>query len=224
VDASLLDYYAERADEYELIYRKPERQADLATLAQELKATLAGHDVLELACGTGYWTRLYAPGAASVLATDLSPEVLELARSKRYPSNRVGFALADAYRVDRIPGRFTAVFAGFWWSHVPREQLAGFLAGLQRRFGAGTRVVFCDNRFVAGSSTPVTRRDSRGNTYQARRLQGGAEYEVLKNFPTLEEIGETLHSAGASEIRPTELTFYWCVSYLTGNPAPSTTG
>jgi SAM-dependent methyltransferase len=224
VGSSLLDYYAERADQYELIYLKPERQADLASMARELEATLAGHDVLELTCGTGYWTRRYAPVARSVLATDLSPEVLGLARSKDYPPNRVRFELADAYRVDRIPGRFTAVFAGFWWSHVPRERLAEFLARLHRRLGAGARVVFCDNRFVEGSSTPLTRRDARGNTYQSRRLHGRAEYEVLKNFPTPEEIGETLHSAGVSEIRTTQLTFYWCVSYLTGNPAHSTTG
>jgi SAM-dependent methyltransferase len=222
--SSLLDYYAERANEYELIYRKPERQSDLARLARELQASLAGQDVLELACGTGYWTRLYAPAAASVLATDLSPEVLGLARSKHYPPNRVRFAIADAYQPDRIPGRFTAVFAGFWWSHVPRERLAGFLAGLHHRFPSGTRVVFCDNRFVEGSSTPETRRDATGNTYQSRRLQGGAEYEVLKNFPPREEIGQTLHSAGAAEIRITELTFYWYVSYLTGNTAPSTRG
>jgi SAM-dependent methyltransferase len=224
VGSSLLDYYAERADEYERIYLKPERQADLARMARELEAMLAGHDVLELACGTGYWTRRYAPLAASVLATDMSPEVLRLARSHPYPPDRVRFELADAYQVDRIPGRFTAVFAGFWWSHVPRERLSGFLAGLHRRLGAGTRVVFCDNRFVEGSSTPVTRRDARGNTYQSRRLHGGAEYEVLKNFPTLEEIGETLHAAGAGEIRSTQLPFYWCGSYLTGNPAHSTTG
>ena len=52
-DLTLLDYYARRAEEYEQIYQKPERQAKLALLKACLVKLLAGRDVLEVACGTG---------------------------------------------------------------------------------------------------------------------------------------------------------------------------
>lgn len=217
MSSSLLAYYTKRADEYEQIYQKPERQADLTVLRRYLQGALANHNVLELACGTGYWTAAYAPVARSVLATDLSPEVLAIAEQKAYPPGRVSFTRADAFDMTEIPGSFTALFAGFWWSHVPRQRLGGFLRQLHRRLDPGTRCVFCDNRYVRGSSTPVYRHDREGNSYQLRRLQDGAEYEVLKNFPTIQEVESILHSEAAVDVRTNELTYYWCVSYLTGS-------
>jgi SAM-dependent methyltransferase len=211
--ASLLDYYGGRAREYERIYQKPERQADLTTLTILLQNGVAGEDVLEIACGTGYWTERLAPVARSICAVDAAPEALELARGKQYPS-RVRLEQADAYLLGSIPGRFTAGFAAFWWSHVPLNELPRFLGGLHRRLGAGARVTFCDNRFVPGSSTPISRRDAAGNTYQRRRLDNGEEYEVLKNFPLAAELEDILRGEGVTQASLTELTYYWSVSYV----------
>ena len=57
----LVSYYSRRAAEYERIYRRPERQTDLSTLRQMLSDELRGRDILEIACGTGYWTEWLAP-------------------------------------------------------------------------------------------------------------------------------------------------------------------
>jgi demethylmenaquinone methyltransferase/2-methoxy-6-polyprenyl-1,4-benzoquinol methylase len=213
-------YYGRRAGEYEGIYQRPERQSDLRALASLVCAALAGHDVLEIACGTGYWTEAFAPVARSVLATDTSSEVLELARRKSYPPGRVRLAEADAYAPHLMDGRFTAAFAGFWWSHVPREAIDGFLRGLHGRLGAGARVVLCDNRYVEGNSTPIARADAGGNTYQSRRLAIGDTYDVLKNFPSADELRRVLQSHGAVDLTLTELTYYWCLTYFVGAPNP----
>lgn len=53
-DLQLAGYYAARAAEYERIYDKPERQAELQRLRALIPAYLAGRSVLEIACGTGY--------------------------------------------------------------------------------------------------------------------------------------------------------------------------
>ena len=82
-DSGVVEYYSRRAREYESIYDKPERQADLSTLRALIPSLLAGRDILEVACGTGYWTQVIAPVARSVLATDLSPAVLEIAALKK---------------------------------------------------------------------------------------------------------------------------------------------
>ncbi len=208
-DPELQRYYAERAGEYDRIYAKPERQQDLARLRRALREALAGEDVLELACGTGYWTEVLAGAARSILATDVAPEVLERARRRRYPEGVVRFAEADAWRPGSVRGRFTAVFAGFWWSHVPRQDQGAFSDALRRRL-AGARLVLVDNRYVEGSSTPVAGRDEHGNTYQDRTLEGGAGYRVLKNFPTAEQLRHALAPV-AAELEVHELQHYWYV-------------
>lgn len=208
----MLDYYGRRAAEYERVYAKPERQADLERVRAWLRAELAGHRILEIACGTGYWTATLAGVAEAIVATDASSEVLAVARSKAYPALRVEFAEADAYALGRVPGRFTAVFAGFWWSHVPLDRLPAFLAGVHARLPAGGRVVLLDNRYVEGSSTPISRRDAAGNTYQRRRLDDGSEHEVLKNFPTAPELAEVLEPA-SSGLAVAEFEYYWGASY-----------
>ncbi|MDB6154956.1 MAG: hypothetical protein JWL90_3409 [Chthoniobacteraceae bacterium] len=66
----LVDYYSRRAAEYERIYEKPERQEALAELGVRLRGLLADQRVLELACGTGYWTAIIAHSAQSVMAIE----------------------------------------------------------------------------------------------------------------------------------------------------------
>ncbi|MFZ5805639.1 MAG: class I SAM-dependent methyltransferase [Verrucomicrobiota bacterium] len=97
----LFDYYNKRAQEYERIYAKPERQDALGKLKTHLQKILRGNDVLEIACGTGYWTEVIASTARSVLAMDISEEMLSIARQKSYSSNNVNFALSDAYALCR---------------------------------------------------------------------------------------------------------------------------
>jgi len=80
----LADYYAQRAAEYDDVYRKPERQADLARLRELLPPLVAGRRVLEVAAGTGYWTRLLATTAAGITATDINAETLAIAAQREY--------------------------------------------------------------------------------------------------------------------------------------------
>jgi ubiquinone/menaquinone biosynthesis C-methylase UbiE len=220
LSASLVEYYGRRASEYEQVYKKPERQADLQALTLLLQQLLAGEDVLELACGTGFWTEAIASVVRSLVATDVSPEVLALARGKRYPSGRVRLALANAHEPRDIEGCFTAGFAAFWWSHVPRDELPRFLGKVHRRLGRGARLVFCDNRYVEGSSTPLSRVDQAGNTFQQRRLATGDQYEVLKNFPSAAELNALIRAQGGADVSLQELTHYWCVSYRIGTITP----
>lgn len=184
----LAAYYAQRAAEYERIYAKPERQADLAALKARTRKMFGGRKVLELACGTGYWTEVIASGAAQVTAIDINEEVLQIARTKSYPEHRVKFIAGDCY-APPVAGRSDdALFAGFWWSHVPLGKLNFFLESILSSIGPGGLIAFLDNRYVEGSSTQVSRRDTEGNTYQLRKLDDGSTHEVLKNFPAESEL------------------------------------
>ena len=208
----LAEYYGKRATEYEQVYAKPERQADLALLRDVVMRHFARRHVLEVASGTGYWTEVLAQGAISVVASDVSSDVLDLARAKPILA-KVDFQQVDAFELERVLGEFDAGFAGFWWSHVPRHDLSRFLRGFHDRVGAGASVMVLDNRFVEGSSTPISRVDASGNSYQQRRLANGDEFEILKNFPPAGEVSTCLQAAGAEGIVVVELEFYWYAAY-----------
>jgi demethylmenaquinone methyltransferase/2-methoxy-6-polyprenyl-1,4-benzoquinol methylase len=208
-------YCAERANEYDRVYQKPERQGDIARLRETLCGLLKGHRVLEVACGTGYWTEPVGRVAESVLAADINPEVMAIAKQRCRDLPGVRFMAADAYTLAGISGEFTACLAAFWWSHLPKSKIPGFLAVLYSKLPPNALVVFVDNRFVPGSSTPIARTDGEGNRYQVRRLDNGQTYEVLKNFPTENEIREALGDSD-SDIRFEALAYYWIVAYRTG--------
>lgn len=211
-DPELLAYYSARAREYEAIYDKPERQPDLLRLAFLLREALVSRSVLELACGTGYWTERFAPVAARVFACDLSEEVLAIARTKPLPPNRVRFSKADAFAPPEPPFPCDAAFAGFWWSHIPRARLGEFLSGLHARLQPGAVVVFIDNRLVPGSNTPISRTADTGDTFQQRRLKDGSSREVLKNFPSRDEL---LAALPPEAVQPevVELAYFWWLRY-----------
>jgi ubiquinone/menaquinone biosynthesis C-methylase UbiE len=210
----LTAYYAKRAAEYERIYAKPERQADLAKLRERIAALFAGRAVLEVACGTGYWTEVMAPHVRSITAIDYVEETLAIARSKKYPANKVEFAQGDAYALPDFGRRHDALFAGFWWSHVPLARLDAFLSGVARTVAPGALVAFLENRYVEGSSTPISRRDAEGNMYQLRKLDDGTAHEVLKNFPTEREVVECALAHGC-DARVEWLEYYWVLVYRT---------
>ena len=203
-------YYRRRAEEYDAVYRKPERQADIARLAELVASKVEGRRVLEVAAGTGYWTAHASTTAVSVLATDVAEETLRIARRRRYGPGAVAFKVSDAYELDHLDGSYDAGLACFWLSHVRRDDMRRFLRHLEARLEVGGIVVLADNRYVEGSNHPITRTDAHGNTYQRRQLASGEEYEILKNFL---DANELTRLAGDTCAEVIELEYYWLLAY-----------
>ncbi len=86
-------YYRARAPEYDAWWQRTGRydrgteatarwKAEAAQVEAELgRATLTG-EVLELACGTGWWTERLARTARHLTCIDASPETLEVNRAR----------------------------------------------------------------------------------------------------------------------------------------------
>jgi demethylmenaquinone methyltransferase/2-methoxy-6-polyprenyl-1,4-benzoquinol methylase len=203
-------YYAKRAREYEQVYEKPERQLELAWLRERVPRLFKGRTVLEVACGTGYWTQHIAPAAHRVYACDINEPVLEIAREKAIAG--ATFFRADAVSLEGVPAGCNAAFAGFWWSHVKKSALRQFVANLAAKVEPGSVVGILDNSWAPGSSTPISRTDAEGNTYQMRTLANGEQMEVLKNFPTPEELAEAVRPV-AREAHLESLAYYWLLVF-----------
>jgi demethylmenaquinone methyltransferase/2-methoxy-6-polyprenyl-1,4-benzoquinol methylase len=216
---TLQTYYSARAARYDEIYLKVERQSDLSKIRNWLPSKFDRAHVLEIACGTGYWTQYIAPRAASLVAIDTAAETLSIAKA-RLDIPTVVFQIGDAYDLPKVPQNFNAAFAGFWFSHVPKSRIREFLKGLSNRLQPHSRVVFLDNLYVEGSSSRITEVDAEGNTYQTRQLANGSTYKVLKNFPTECEMHDAIQGIGR-DAQWTCWDYYWAFEYRTHEVDPN---
>ncbi|GHM99693.1 hypothetical protein WSM22_11830 [Cytophagales bacterium WSM2-2] len=212
MNQDLVSYYKDRAKEYDKVYLIPEEQQDLAEATRIFQELFFQKTVLEIACGTGYWTEQLSKTARSVLATDINESVLEIAK-RRNTSGKVLFEVADMYRLT-TETKYDALFGGFIWSHIPLQDLDNFLHKMTSVLKPNAVIAFIDSKQVMGGShdsKSIKETDDQGNTYQARNLENGTTHLVLKNFPTQESLIQKL-SKIATGIKYIDLEHYWIVS------------
>lgn len=185
------DYYNLRAGEYEEIYNRddPVRQAEQRKIAEAVKRYFDGRRVLEVACGTGYWTKLLAETAKYICAVDSSPEMLARAKAGKYGCP-IDFMLEDAYGLKFKPGYFNGGLANFWFSHIPTKAIESFMESFHRVLGPGARVFMADNVLIPGLGGDLHRPEGSPDTFKLRKLQDGSEHLVLKNYYEPEQLLE----------------------------------
>ena len=86
---------------------------------------LSGHltprmEVLELGCGTGYFTRELAHSGARIAAIDLSPDLLEIAKAQRSAPN-VCYEIQNAYAMTYAGATFDSVVGSSILHHLEIE-------------------------------------------------------------------------------------------------------
>jgi len=187
--SDLVEYYRERAEEYDEIYewRDPHRQEEQKRLGDAIKESLKDRRVLEVACGTGFWTRILSQTAKSIIATDLGEEVMELARGKEYACP-VTFRKEDACDLSFRDGAFDGGFAFSWFSHIPRKGIDSFLEGFHRVLEAGSRVFIADNVYIPGVGGDLIKKAESGDTYKKRALKDGRVFTIIKNYFSADDL------------------------------------
>ena len=219
----MLDYYNKRLEEYEAIYAKPDRQNDLKKLVVQLQADLKNCTVLELACGTGWWTERLASHAASWIATDADTDALAVVSQK----NIQGLSTSQTLNASlpQITTPVDCVFAAHWYSHLLNNECSPFIEAVSKCLKPGGYLIMLDNNYVHGSSTSISRTDDKGNTYQSRPLKDGSTHEVLKNFPSqsqLKQLGKSLKFSVQTDAElQLNIQHYWYV-VMRFSPPPTT--
>jgi protein-L-isoaspartate O-methyltransferase len=201
----VIEYFAKSAATAGRNYEAAERQDELAQLRERVQHLLQGHVVLELGCGSGYWTAAIAEVCDTLLATDVNQGLIELAR-QRVPGDAVQWSVMDALDIPAGLGDFTAVFIGFLWSHLVRDEQETLLEHLRKRIGKDVLVVMLDD--VQGELESVARTDAQGNTYQIFVAPDGERYEVPKNYPSDSALRKRL-SPSVREIKIERTEHYW---------------
>lgn len=227
--AEQLDYYRARAGEYDRWWNREGRfdrgeQANARWFreAGELELVLqrfaARGDVLELACGTGLWTRHLAGHADALTAVDGSEEVLAINRA-RVGDPSVRYVQADLFDWTPESGAYDACVFSFWLSHVPEERFAAFWEMVGSALRPGGRVLFIDSARTDRSTAADHQLPRSGEATMMRRLDDGREFRIVKRFydpgmleSELESLGWSfqvattgeffIHGTGARRSRP----------------------
>jgi SAM-dependent methyltransferase len=188
--AEQLACYRARAGEYDQWFlregrydRGPEHRAEwfreVAVVEAGLREAEPRGHALELACGTGLWTRHLARTATRVTAVDASPEVIALNR-ERLRSDTIDYIVADIFSL-QLDRSFDFVLFSFWLSHVPPLRFEAFWALVGRALSPGGRAFFVDSL----SEQAATARDQPpldDSGVARRRLNDGREFDIVKVY------------------------------------------
>jgi SAM-dependent methyltransferase len=189
-------YYAERAPEYDdWWYRRGRYElepdalarwwADVAEAEAALGAPAPFGNALELAAGTGIWTRKLVDLADRVVAVDANEETLAL------NTRDAELVQADVFEW-RPAERFDLVFFSFWLSHVPEERFDEFWSLVGSALAPGGRVFLVDS---GAGDTAHTGTDQAG-WEETRSLSDGRTFRIVKRRWNPSELAERVRPLG----------------------------
>ena len=204
-------YYALLGEAGEDKYLEPDMDEDIDDMSIHLGNLLSGHTVLELGCGTGFWTEIVAESAQSVLALDINAGLVDIARERGMPEGKVSFRVADALDLPEDIGTFSAVLVSFLWSHLNKKEQEQLLATLKKRLGKDVLLVILDDSFVEGFSETIARTDADGTTYQILTTPEGERFELPKSYQSDSALRKRLGNVG-KEIKIERIEFFWILT------------
>jgi ubiquinone/menaquinone biosynthesis C-methylase UbiE len=196
MDQHILDeqmtYYRKRAQEYdETTGQTEDLQRAFARARDLLQQHAPVERILELACGTGTWTRALLPLGGELTAIDASPEMLALARQK------VGNAVVQFQQADLFQWQpkqqYDLVFFANWLSHIPPQRLDAFLGTVARAVRPGGSLAMVDQYAPLQEDREIIVRDvEEGAIYAKRSLLNGQTFLIVKVFYDLQSIEHRL--------------------------------
>jgi len=206
--AEQLAYYRARAAEYDEWWLRTGRydhgaelnaawHDDAARVEQALVAHLDAarpQSALELACGTGLFTRLVAPRVGRLLALDASPEVQAVNRARVSRAN-VAYEIADLFAWQPA-ARYDFVFMSFWLSHVPDDRFDEFWTKVRAALADGGSAYVIDSGWDTTSSATNHARPERERGIAVRKLNDGREYRIVKVFHDPGDLARRLAALG----------------------------
>ncbi len=167
-------------------------------------------EVLELPCGTGWWTNELARHNVAITAVDSSREVIALNR-KRVGKSTVTYIHANIFDW-RPAGSFETIFFGFWLSHVPPDRFEAFWESIKSCLSPNGRVFFVDDRWYPENRRPhgQTQPGAAAPWVARRQLTDGRNFDIVKVFYRAIELERRLSNLGwHGQISETSNFFIW---------------
>lgn len=147
------EVYENHVVEYEALVSREDYQGNILKAIQEI-VSLDGLDALDLGAGTGRLACLLAPHVRTMLAFDLSPHMLGIARDKLRrikPDNWLAaasdhrFLPLTAHRADLIVSGWSVSYVAVWSPLRWREEADAWLAEARRVLRPGGAIILFES-------------------------------------------------------------------------------
>jgi demethylmenaquinone methyltransferase/2-methoxy-6-polyprenyl-1,4-benzoquinol methylase len=206
--AGQIAYYRARAAEYDAWWFRRGRfdrgatnnaawRGDVAVVERAVMAMLEDwrpSSVVELACGTGLFTRHLAPRAGHVTAIDAAPEVIAI-NQRRVAAPNVCYVRADLFEW-QPQQQYDCVFMSFWLSHVPSARFASFWTTVRRALAPGGFAYVVDSVHDPTSTAANHPTPDRDAGIVTRKLDDGREFRIVKVFHEPAPLAASLEALG----------------------------
>ena len=192
---SMLDYYNERAPEYEEVYTLGKGSASIpdpnvfkseaASLGRIVERFAHGR-MIDIACGTAYWLPYYASHCSNITFFDQSEKMLGECKKKVDILGIVEKSIVlrgDFFDLDFGHGAYDCALIGFFWSHLTELHEQILFNTLKNMLGSSGRFLILDSAWS----------DQRAQfnekvEHQERRLNDGRTFEIYKRYCNRDDI------------------------------------
>jgi demethylmenaquinone methyltransferase/2-methoxy-6-polyprenyl-1,4-benzoquinol methylase len=183
--------------------------AEVLVVVRALTEFAPRGDVLELAVGTGIWTKHLAASAERCTVLDSSDDALQGVKSRlKHFSSRMHYIHADIFRwVPRT--RYDVIFFGFWMSHVPPYLFPAFWDLMRTALKPQGRVFFVDSSDASTSLVHYGKVNADTNI-QVRKVKNGRSLRVYKILYEAKSLTDELDRLGwTADVNTTEKHFLY---------------
>ena len=202
VKSMMMEYYDERAEEYDEIYEgkgpatcRPEVYAiDIEGIGKFAESFGKGN-ILDIACGSGYWLKFLYNKCGTFTFLDQSEQMLKECRLK---AERFGITGRSRFIKSDIldyffeeTDRFDCAFIGFLLGHFTKTQEEVFFKKLKDILKPGAEILIIDSTWNKERAKKLNKED-----IVERRLNDGRTFKIYKKYFDEDDLPALLNNYG----------------------------
>lgn len=214
-----IDYYNKRAAEYDEWFYRLNRYDrgkkineqwfnEIEILKKSLHSLANIHSILEIAPGTGIWTKELLSIGNEITAVDSSEEMIKINKEKnKSKQNRIKYEKCNIFEWEPDK-QYDLIFFSFWLSHVPPVELDKFLENMHASLKADG-ILFIIDSLKSSNSSAKNQFLKDNSIVQQRKLNSGKTFSIYKIFYELDELGKIFEKVGFEITLKTTGEFFW---------------
>jgi DNA-binding transcriptional MerR regulator len=202
VKEKMMEYYDERAKEYDEIYDgkgpatlKPKFYATDIQGIERFMENFGKGNIIDIACGSGYWLKYYYYRCSTFTFFDQSEQMIKECKRR---ANEYG--IMDRSKIIRsdildyifdVNDKYDSALIGFLLSHFTKAQEEVFFTKLKSILKPGSEILIIDSTWTKERAKKQNKED-----IVERYLNDGRSYKIYKKYFDVDDLPALLNNYG----------------------------